>query len=599
MKNILMEINRIRLLEGTGNLQESDAPSGLRRRRGRDPISHQLVRRESEAEDSKGMMHLSKAYNRFCDLMSLAEGCFSSGDPASAVSLAQIAVRYAFPGHVGLFASPRLECLLREIGKQLPVPQVQDAGNRQKRSRHVLHVLTHAQPIGGDSRFAWRWMQEDRSSRHSIVITSQDELKGKYAIPEDLRRSAENTGGYLRMLDAPSTRPLAQASELRELCQAADIVVLHLYPYDIVPLLALAAGCDDVKTLFINHADHAFWVGASVAHSVVHLRRQQPDFLMKRRGLDLDRSSLLPVPLAVTLRSGDSVEAKRILGLDPDAVLLLTIATPFKYSGPGEIDFLDLVTPVLKEFPEAVLVAVGPESKGNWWSAGIQSGGRIVALGKRWDTDLLYDAADLYLDSVPFSSTTSLLEAGSRGIPLLGFRSKNPNLGLLGPGAPGMESAMQVTDDIESYRTMLRKLIRDAKFRSQVGRRIQQDILSLHTGSGWLHAVQDAYSKVEETTDRGCLLTDSDSFDANELNVALLHLYGHEPFGGLRRLMRRFMRHLPYRSRLNLSWHLWRKGLGVSLVNLVPPPADALAYGISSRIKKMLESYRRYRYETR
>ena len=317
----------------------------------------------------------------------------------------------------------------------------------------MLHVLTYAKPIGGDSRFAWRWIQRDGSSRHSVAITTQSEVSHIYEVPKDLSEAVAASGGFVRAIGAPSSKPLEQARELRQLCQDMDLVVLHLYTYDIIPILALAAGCDSVKILFVHHADHTFWVGASVAHSVVHLRRQSDQFLRRRRGLDPEQASLLPIPLVNHLPKLLASEAKRALGYEPDVVLLLTIASPFKYSAPGQIGFLGSRYTRSRQLPQAVLVAVGPSPQGPWKSASIKTNGRIIALGRRWDTDLLYAAADIYLDSVPFSSITSLLEAGSHGAPLLGLKPANPELELLGPGAPGLEEAMELANDITSYRS--------------------------------------------------------------------------------------------------------------------------------------------------
>lgn len=542
---------------------------------------------DSKAGFSKSMTPFNDAYAHFCDLLTLAEEYFAVGDFSAAVGLAQVAARYAFPGHVGLFASPRLERLLLEIGKQIPTASAGRTRQRDKNTRNILHVLSYAQPIGGDSRFAWRWMQEDRYSRHSVAITTQADLNGKYEVPEIIRQSAENSGGFLRTLSAPTSKPLEQARELRDLCQEMDIVVLHLYPYDIIPVIALAAGCDSIKTLFVNHADHSFWVGASVAHSIVHLRRQRPEFLENRRGLNPKLSSLLPVPLAYSPATITSEQAKRALGYDPDVVLLLTIATPFKYSAPGEVAFLDLVTPVLMQFPKTVLIAVGPSLVGDWHSAHIRTNGRIVARGKRWDNDLLYAAADVYLDSVPFSSTTSLLEAGSRGVSLLGYRPQNHELELLGPGAPGFDNAMELANDPESYRILLSRLINDAKFRRQSGQRVQTQILSLHTRKNWIQAVYTLYEKVERSHDRSCLMTDQDNFNASALNLALVHLYGDKPFS-MRKLIGKYVGALPYRSRCSVTWHLCLKGFDISFLNLLPPPVDATIRRVGRWAKRVM-----------
>lgn len=532
----------------------------------------------------------SDNYLQFCDLLELAEEYFEDRNLPAAIGLAQIAVRYMFPGN-GLFVSTRLERLLIEIGKQIPTDCSSSPGNNGNHSRNVLHVLTHARPIGGDSRFAWRWIQRDDSSCHSVAITAQSDVSYLYPeVPKDLSEAAIASGGFVRTIAAPNSNPLEQARELRQLCQGMDIVVLHLFPYDVIPVLALAAGCESVKTLFVHHADHTFWVGASVAHSVVHLRRQSAHFLRNRRGLDPEQSSLLPIPLTHTPPKVTRTEAKHALGYGPDVILLLTIATPFKYSAPGLNGLLDLIIPVLDKLPQAVLVAVGPDPRGLWNSANIKTNGRIIALGHRWDTDLLYAAADIYLDSVPFSSITSLLEAGSHGVPLLGLKPTNSELELLGPGAPGLEEAMEVANDVTSYRSLLTRLVKDADFRYRSGLRIQERILSLHTGSGWVDALHEVYAKVDHAHDRRCLIAKEDSFAIDDLNMALIQLYSGVPFS-VRRLIREYVCAFPYRSRLSITLRLYLIGLDLCLLNLLPPPTDVVVHRAGRWLKRHLKRF--------
>lgn len=533
----------------------------------------------------------SVSYARFGDLLTLAEEYFVQGDLSAAVSLAQVAVRYISPGK-GLFASPRLERLLLAIGKQIPTDSLHSAFNHSNHSRNVLHVLTYAKPIGGDSRFAWRWIQRDDSSCHSVAITAQSEVSQLYPdIPTDLREAVMASGGFVRTIGAPSSTPLEKARELRRLCQDMNVVVLHLYPDDIIPILALAAGCDAARVLFVHHADHRFWIGASVAHSIVHLRRQSDQFLRHRRGLDPEQGSLLPIPLANPFSQITRPEAKRVLGYKPDGVLLLTIASPFKYSAPGQIGYLDLVTPVLEKLPQAVLVVVGPEPQGHWKSASIRTNGRIIALGRRWDTDLLYAAADIYLDSVPFSSITSLLEAGSHGAAVLGLKPISPELELLGPGAPGLEEAMELAKDVTSYRLMLTRLVRDDVFRRRSGLCIQERILSLHTGSGWAHALQDVYAKAEHTSARRCLVEKEDTFENDGLNAALLQLYSSVPSSD-RSLIREYVGPLPFSSRFVITVRLSLIGFALCLINLLPSPTDVIVHRTGRWIKRQTKRFK-------
>lgn len=527
--------------------------------------------------------YLNTAYARYCGLLTMAEEQAAAGNYPAAAALAQIAARYTFAGYVGLFGSHRLERLLLELGRQIPAAPPPATQRQNGNRRHILHVLSYGRPVGGDARCAWRWIQEDSNNRHSVVITTQADVNGIYELPEVLKESAEKSGGFLRTLIASTTNHLEQARELRMLCQEADIVVLHLFPYDIVPVLALAAGCDSVKTIFVNHADHAFWVGAGVSHVIAHLRKQPPQFSEKRRGLNPERCAVLPIPLVHAPPSVTREEAKRALGYAPDSVVLLTIASPFKYSSPGRVGFLDLVAPVMAQFPKAVLIAVGPEAKDAWQAASVQTQGRIVPLGTRWDTNLFYAAADIYLDSVPFSSTTSLLEAGSHGTPLLGYRLPEAELALLGPGAPGFEETIQLASDVESYRALLSRLISDAELRRQVGQRTRSGILSLHTGRKWVDAAHELYAKAEHTNGRGCMPGNEDVFEASALNVALFQLYGRVQ---TRQMIGKYIGALPYRSRLPITWRLYRKGFDLCFLNLLPSPVDDITRRVGRWLKR-------------
>lgn len=550
------------------------------------------------------MSTLEDSFTQFCRILDVGEKNLNRGDAESAVALAQIAARYAYPGDVGLFASPRLERLLISIGQSLATPATPHGYDRPRHSQRVLHILSYARPVGGDSRFVWRWIQEDRTNEHSVCVTSQAEVSEIYEMPPVLVRSVQQSGGSLHILQAPTSRPLDQAVELRGLCQEMDIVVLHHFPYDVIPILALCTGCDTARTIFVNHSDHTFWIGASVAHLIVHLRSQQNNFLERRRGLKKGRDTLLPIPLAPRPQQTSKAEAKAALGYDSDVVILLTIASPFKYSSPGRQGLLELVVPLLGEMHQAVLLAVGPEPEGAWREAGIRTEGRVVALGARFDNDALYTAADVYLDSVPFSSITSLLEAGSCGVSLLGLSPPDPDLWLLGPGAPGLEGTMEMATDAESYRCLLRRHVADKDHRMVSGRRVRAQILARHTGAGWRAAVQDVYSRVSTAGERGCLSEGADSCVAGPLNVALSQLYGQKsPKSHLsrykapkvmRQWLRRLLQPLPYPKRVSIAWELYQKEVGLSIISFLPSFLHVMARSLarSARRFKHLLSYR-------
>lgn len=516
-------------------------------------------------------------YVRFKGLLTLAERLLARNDADAAVCVAQIAAHHAFTIHSGLFASYRLERLLLALGCRIQAT----SSRRRGRLRHVLHVLTHARHVGGDTRCVRRWIQQDRYHKHSVAITKQGDLE----IPEALAEAVARSGGMVRALKAPLSRPFDKARELKILSREVDAIILHLYPDDIIPVLAFASNDDCLPIAFAHHSDHTFWIAGSVANVVVHFRKQALEFLTERRGLDVKRSAILPLPLAHGSRTLSRDQAKRALGYRSDIVLLLTIATPFKYRPIGSISFLDLVVPVLKQIPEAMLIAVGPELEGAWYSASVQTDRRIVPLGRRWDNDILYAAADIYLDSFPFSSITSLLEAGSQGTALLAYYPPNPEPWLLSPGAPGLEGAMDLAGDAVTYRRLLTRLIRDIDFRYESGEKARERIVSLHTGNSWAKSLGSFYQILERSAGQRCFLGTSDVFDDSALDLAVAKLMSS---GSADLAIDRYLADLPYLSRAPVLWHLLTRGFDFSLSLLLPPALERLVAGHASWAGRIL-----------
>ena len=113
------------------------------------------------------MTGLEDSYGRFGELLTLAENYLSADNCPAAVGLAQIAARYAFPGNVGIFGSPRLERLVLKIGEKISTNSVCPARSHDGISRKILHVLSYGRPVGGNTRFARRWIKEE--SRKSAL----------------------------------------------------------------------------------------------------------------------------------------------------------------------------------------------------------------------------------------------------------------------------------------------------------------------------------------------------------------------------------------------------------------------------------------------
>jgi hypothetical protein len=438
-----------------------------------------------QAEATRVCRHLDV----FRRLESIAEDRLTRGRHDDAAAWAQIAADYAWRSHPGVFVSTRLEAVLAAVGREALSP----ADPRRPPNappRRVLHVLTEAGAIGGHSRLVRRWIEQDEERSHSLVLTRQ---RGA-TVPAALAGAVRGSGGEIQAF-GDRGRLVPRARELRAAAAGFDVAVLHVHPFDVLPAIALADESSSPPVVFVNHADHVFWIGSGVADAVACIRESGLRLALERRGLSAATCTLLPIPIAPASRTSTRAEAKCALGLRSDAVLLLTVAQAQKFAPVGEVSFLDLVTPVVETHPHAVVRTVGPVASGEWEEAGRRTGGRIQALGPTEDVARFYEAADVYLDSYPLASLTSLLEAGSFGAPVLSFRPHGPEAEVLAADDPALGDGLVRAASVTEYRAALSRLISDPSVREQVGGRTRARIEEAHVGPGWTARLDEVYAR--------------------------------------------------------------------------------------------------------
>jgi hypothetical protein len=397
------------------------------------------------------------------------------------------------PGYFGVLADSALEEMLLSIGRSIPVSP-RKGGSRSKTT--YVHVLSEAYTVGGHTRLCRRWIEMDSTTnRHNVVLTSQ-----LHSPPDDLRQTVECFGGEFTVLDRQQSL-LERARHLREIvCADVDAVILHTHMDDPLPVMAFAVG-GIPPVLFLNHADHTYWLGASVADLVADIRASGQTLTRNCRGID--NSIILPIPLRERDYDLDDHKyspeqkksAKIELGIPENAVIFLTIGTEGKYRALNDYDFVNVAQRILDGCQTAYLIAIGPRDEGRWAAASKKCGGRLMALGVKEDLSVFRAIADIYLEGFPFGSLTALLESGLAGLPCVGtpgatplpFKSDDIALdGMLTPAS------------VEDYIAEALRLGRDSNARSLMGQTLQTTIVEHHCGKGWLEHLAKVYDLIPE-----------------------------------------------------------------------------------------------------
>ncbi|MCU0533998.1 MAG: glycosyltransferase [Hydrococcus sp. Prado102] len=491
----------------------------------------------------------------FRDLVARAKD-YSQQDRYDAASVyGEVAAIHALLKHSGLFVSSELEQILLTIGKEaiknnLPSYPRTSISSLPKK---VLHVSTNVSSFSGIPRLIRRWIQQDTERSYSLALTTQFPDK----IPKALEDEVNNSGGKIYILNENNNSVVFRANQLQKIAAEMDLAILHAWEHDVIPTIAFANKEKCPPIIYVNHGDHWFWLGASISDVVANLRESGMRLSQKRRGIAPDRNMLLPTILEPARRELSRIEAKQQLGIDESSILLLSIARAPKYKTIDGTSFADVHLPLLKQYKEAILVVIGPGNSEDWSSAIEQTGERIKVLGQTESTAVFYQAADIYIDSFPFVSITSLLEAGSYELPLVSRYPYSDECEIFGADMPGLTGNLIRTRNLKEYYAALSRLIEDKNFRLSLGKATRQKIIELHTGSNWLNSLEKVYLKAASLAKSNEISAWCDTMSVDEPDCFLPKIYGVE--GNLDWVIPSRLKFMPLRDRLPIWIQIVKK----------------------------------------
>lgn len=409
------------------------------------------------------------------------------GEPESAAAHAAIASHIAVQNHAGIFWSPRLEKLLQEIGRSLPYDEPLP---RKTEIRRILHVGTQAAVVGGLTKLILEWVKADKTREHTLVLTQHRGATPKFV--------SDIFDGRIHHLNRSPGGQLDWAKRLRRMARDYDLVVLDAYCEDVVPIMAFADPAQHTPVAIMNHADHLFWFGPSIGHICINLRDAAQDLAISRRGVAPERNVLLPTVAEVVKRTRSREEAKRELGIDPNTTLMVSIARQLKYKTLHGITYADIHAPLLEKHPNTSLIVVGAGDPADWAPVRERFGDRIRTTPQIPNPKIYFEAADIYVDSYPFVSSTSIMEAAGYGAPCVSIFNYPDESRIFGINHVALVGNVMIARSLDEYRDIVETLINDPELRARKAAEASAAVARDHNQPGWMSWLENVYARIPQ-----------------------------------------------------------------------------------------------------
>lgn len=424
----------------------------------------------------------------FDSLVSDAERLAAKASYEEASVAAARAAEYAWRCPFGRVTEPRLDAVLRDAGRLIASSERELAAPERAAPERVLHIATKLMSVGGHTRILQRWIEGDAGRRHDLVLTSQLAADVPAGVADAVRRS----GGTL---DDVSHLPLlGRARQIASMACDPRFCVVNQDPADVVPSLALG-GARHTAVLLVDHADHVFWLGGMIADAVAHLRPRGRDLGRDHRGLPTQVGVIVPIPLDPPPQSGDRSEARRALGISDHELLLLSVASDYKFRSDGSAHFLDAIDPLLSRHAHVKLLVIGPEQTGRWADAVRRHPGRVSVPGPQPNIAEALLAADLYVDSYPLPSFTSALQAARLGVPTITRAAPRGASSYLEFDDPLVREAFTWVQNAEHLTATLSRWILDPEDRRRAGDGAALAMDRISDPALWREALERAYAQ--------------------------------------------------------------------------------------------------------
>jgi hypothetical protein len=182
------------------------------------------------------------------------------------------------------------------------------------------------------------------------------------------------------------------------------------------------------------------------------------------------------------------------------------MATSGKFRPLGDADFCDIHSKLLDLDPMLEIIVIGPRpTEAYWKSWAAKTSNRMRAVGPQLETHCYMRAADIYLDSYPFGSLTSLLEAGLSGLPCASWQKlqSDAHAGTLTCDDIALDALPYHYFNQGEYLNYVISMLNNRGLSRQCGKETRDSIQKYHCSDWWLQRLNQCYAQALENFSKG------------------------------------------------------------------------------------------------
>lgn len=380
----------------------------------------------------------------------------------------------------GVLSDYRLENKLLEIGEGIETTNRKRETKNKKRK--ILHIATQLYNTGGHARVLRNWIIIDKHSDSKILFTNQTSDIPQW-LPDIEIVKLDIEKGLIE-----------RASELRQyiINEYFDLIILHIHPYDVIPIISLSAE-NLPPVIFFNHADHEFSIGPSISDLFIDFRDVGRNYSIYNRLAN--ESACLPYPLEPT-KNITKEKARKQLDVDTHSLVLVSMATPYKYKPFKKYNFFNDWNDILRKNKSWKLFVIGVDENNYKKYCSKQKTDNIYLLGRIEQPYLYCAAADYFIEPYPLGTGLGTFDVVRYGaLPIFNFFDTS----IYGDGASSLFPEYLSNSIVKTRKKKYIKFIKNEFCENKIKLQRTEKFLSFISeceDGKWLQKLEDIYAKV-------------------------------------------------------------------------------------------------------